>query len=187
MSNKSKYVRTTRKNPLAEMLHFRQFIDVSRAGHGRCEMDTGPQHYSPGGAVHGGLLFTIMDNCMGASLVATLKPGEGCATIEMKINYLKAVFGGKVESSTRVLQKGKRIAVLESQLHQGKDVVAIATSTYAIFQRPLEVGYNVVGDRVAAMDEKKTTKTAKKNAAAAGKSPAKPSKRAVKKTPAKGR
>jgi len=187
MSNKSKYVRTTRKNPLAEMLHFRQFIDINRPGHGRCEMDTGPEHYSPGGAVHGGMLFTIMDNCMGASLVATLKPGEGCATIEMKINYLKAVFGGKVESSTRVLQKGKRIAVLESQLHQGKDVVAIATSTYAIFQRPIEAGYNVVGDRVAAMVDTKAGKAVKKKAATGKRAPAAALKRAVKKTPAKGR
>ena len=187
MSNKSKYVRTTRENPFGAMLKFEQYIDINRPGHGRCVVDTGPQYYSPGGAVHGGMLFTIMDNCMGASLVSTLKPGEGCATIEMKVNYLKAVFGGQVESSTRVLQKGKRIAVLESQLRQGKDVVAIATSTYAIFQRPLEVGYNVVGDRVAAMTDKKTAKAVKKKPASGKSAPAKPLKRAAKKTLAKGR
>jgi acyl-CoA thioesterase len=187
MSNKSKYVRTTRENPFGALLKFEQYIDINRPGHGRCVVDTGPQHYSPGGAVHGGMLFTIMDNCMGASLVTTLKPGEGCATIEMKINYLKAVFGGKVESSTRVLQKGKRIAVLESQLRQGNDVVAIATSTYAIFQRPTDAGYNAIGDRVAAMDGKTAKKVVKKKAAAGRNGPVKPLKRAAKKTLAKGR
>lgn len=165
MSNQSKYVRTTRENPFGAMLKFEQYIDINRPGHGRCVVDTGPQHYSPGGAVHGGMLFTIMDNCMGASLVTTLKPGEGCATIEMKINYLKAVFGGKVETSTRVLQKGKRIAVLESKLMQGKDVVAIATSTYAIFQRPPDSGYNTVADRIEAVDKTAGKKVVKKKSA----------------------
>jgi len=180
MSNKSKYVRTTRENPFGAMLKFEQYIDINRPGHGRCVVDTGPQHYSPGGAVHGGMLFTIMDNCMGASLVATLKPGEGCATIEMKVNYLKAVFGGQVESTTRVLQKGKRIAVLESQLHQGKDVVAIATSTYAIFQRKPDDAYNLTADRVEAGTVNKAAKAVTTKKKAVGKASAKHS--ATKKT-----
>ena len=180
MTNKSNFVRTTRANPFGRMLKLEQHIDINRPGHGHCVMDTGPQHYSPGGAVHGGLLFTVMDNCMGASLVATLKPGEGCATIEMKINYLKAVFGGKIESSTRVLQKGKRIAVLESQLRQGADVVAIATSTYAIFERKPDAAFNLTADRVANADGQVVKKTA-----AHGVSGVKPVKRSAKTTAAK--
>lgn len=173
MTNRSKYVRSTRENPFGAMLKFEQYIDINRPGHGRCVVDTGPQHYSPGGAVHGGFLFTVMDNCMGAALVSTLKPGEGCATIEMKVNYLKAVFGGKVESSTRVLQKGKRIAVLESQLRQGKDVVAIATSTYAIFQRTPDATYDMSADRVALQKVAKSAAALKDNKARPSKRPAK--------------
>ena len=173
MTNKSTFVRTTRANPYGALLKFEQYIDINRPGHSRCVVDTGPEYFSPGGAVHGGFLFTVMDNCMGAALVSTLKAGEGCATIEMKVNYLKAVFGGQVESSTRVLQKGKRIAVLESQLRQGKDVVAIATSTYAIFQRAPDVAYNMSADRVATEKVAKNATSLKTGKASPSRRPAK--------------
>jgi acyl-coenzyme A thioesterase PaaI-like protein len=38
--------------------------------------------------VHGGVVGTLVDFAMGGALTSLLGPGERCATLEVKINYL---------------------------------------------------------------------------------------------------
>src|SRR5882757_3886528 len=48
-------------------------------------------HYNPIGMVHGGVITTILDSAMGCSLHSTLPAGTGYTTLELKVNFLKAV------------------------------------------------------------------------------------------------
>jgi acyl-CoA thioesterase len=70
---------------------------------------------------------------MGAALFTTLEPGEACATIEIKIHFLQPVSKGKIRCRTRLIQRGRRIAVLESHISVGRQQVAQALGTFTIF------------------------------------------------------
>jgi acyl-CoA thioesterase len=115
---------------------------LGRRGSGSCSaaLDVRPELLNPNGVVHGGALFSMADTVMGAALFTTLAPGENCATIEIKIHFLQPVSKGKIRCSTRVVQRGRRIAVLESHLSVGRLQVAQALGTFAIFApRPVQL------------------------------------------------
>ena len=50
------------------------------------------------------------------------------------MTYFKAVASGEVTCRTQLVNRGKRIAYLESSLHQGDVLLARASGTYAIFR-----------------------------------------------------
>jgi acyl-CoA thioesterase len=121
------------KNPYAELVGFT--LRLGRRGSGSCSaaLDVRPELLNPNGVVHGGALFSMADTVMGAALHTTLAPGEYCATVEIKIHFLQPVSKGKIRCSTRVVQRGRRLAVLESHLSVGRLQVAQALGTFAIF------------------------------------------------------
>ena len=74
---------------------------------------------------------------MGAALYPTLGPGEGCATIEIKINFFKPVIGGAIVCAAEIVSKGRTIANLEACVYVGEVLVAKANGTFAIFRRKM--------------------------------------------------
>jgi uncharacterized protein (TIGR00369 family) len=44
--------------------------------------------YNPNGAVHGGLVCTLLDSVAGLALHSTLPAGKGYTSIEIKVNSL---------------------------------------------------------------------------------------------------
>jgi acyl-CoA thioesterase len=121
------------KNPYAELLGFT--LQIGRRGSGACTaaLALRPELLNPNGVLHGGALFSMADTAMGAALHTTLGPGEFCATVEIKIHFLQPVTKGKVRCRTRLVQRGGRIAVLESHISVGRVQVAQALGTFAIF------------------------------------------------------
>lgn len=108
-----------------------QLLEV-RSGFSRSTLPTGPHLINRFGVVHGGALFTLADTGMGAALYTTLEPGEQCATIEVKINYFKAVCAGTLVCHTRIVHRGRRLANLESELRCDGVLLAQANGNYAI-------------------------------------------------------
>ena len=51
--------------------------------------------YNPIGAVHGGLVCTLLDSAAGCALHTTLPQGKGYTSVEIKVSYLKAVRAGE--------------------------------------------------------------------------------------------
>ena len=47
--------------------------------------------YNPLGSVHGGIIATLLDSAMACAVHSTLPAGRGCTTIEIKVNYLRAL------------------------------------------------------------------------------------------------
>ncbi|WP_254531094.1 PaaI family thioesterase [Natrinema gelatinilyticum] len=88
---------------------------------------------NPNDVLHGAVLYTMADNGMGAALHTELAEGEQCATIEIKINYLKPVLSGRVTCETTLLRKGQSVAYLESDLIHDGETVARATGSFSIF------------------------------------------------------
>ena len=48
-------------------------------------------HYNPLGSVHGGIAATLLDSVMGCCIHTTLKAGTGYTTVEIKVNYVRAM------------------------------------------------------------------------------------------------
>ena len=92
-------------------------------------------HYNALGTVHGGVISAILDSAMGCSLHSLLPAGTGYTTLELKVNFLKAVTirTGELKASGRMIHAGSRTALVEAQL-TGSDntIYAHVTSTCLI-------------------------------------------------------
>ena len=97
----------------------------------------GGQHLQAYGTAHGGVLAGLVDAAMGLAILGGVPDGEGCATIEMKLNFLAPASPGGFCARGRVVQQGKRIVVAWGEVDDAKGrAVACGIGT---FQRiPLE-------------------------------------------------
>jgi len=98
------------------------------------QIEIGPQHLNPYGVVHGGVIYSLADTAMGAVIAPELAENERTATIEIKINYLAAVRDGIIRAETTLVNRGRRVAVLESDVFNGDRLVAKALGSFAIFE-----------------------------------------------------
>jgi acyl-CoA thioesterase len=118
-------------HPFADLIDLR--IVERSAGASRLALTVTDDHLNPHRVVHGAVLFALADTGMGAALYPTLAEGEICATIEIKINYFRPVSGGELLCMTQLVNRGRRVANLESRLFVGDQLVAQANGNYAIF------------------------------------------------------
>jgi len=118
-------------HPFADLIALR--TEETRHGHSRLSLTVAPQHLNPHQVVHGAVVYAMADTGMGAALYPTLGDGEICATIEIKINYFKPIAQGELTCETTLVNRGKTIANLESRIHLGGVLVALANGNYAIF------------------------------------------------------
>jgi acyl-CoA thioesterase len=113
--------------------HIGMSIEAPGGGRSRCTLEVQAFHRNSIGWVHGGVAFTLADTGMGAALYSTLAPGELCATIEIKIAYFKPVLAGELVCLSTLVNKGRRVASLESCVYLGDTLVAKASGSFAIF------------------------------------------------------
>ena len=95
--------------------------------------------YNPIGAVHGGLVCTLLDSVAGCALHSTLPQGRGYTSIEIKESYLKPVraSSGTLTAVGTVVKAGSRVSFTEGVVTDASGaVVATATSTLLVFDLP---------------------------------------------------
>ena len=120
--------------PIAGLLRF----DLVSAEPGRVVFTCQPDEsaYNPIGAIHGGLVCTLLDSVTGCALHSTLPQGRGYTSVEIKVNYLKAVrlSSGLLTATGMVVKSGSRVGFTEGVVTAGSgSVVATATSTLLVF------------------------------------------------------
>lgn len=95
----------------------------------------GDSHKNPIGFVHGGYAATLLDSCMGAAVMTTLKAGKVFTTLETKVNFVRALTTktGPVVAEGRIIHVGERVGTAEGRIvdAQGK-LYAHGTSTVLI-------------------------------------------------------
>ena len=107
----------------------------SAEGASRAELRITENLLNPQRVAHGAVAFALADTTMGGALYTTLKTGEICSTIEIKINYFRPVREGEVlVRETQLVHRGRTTAVLESKITAGDKLAAKALGTYAISQ-----------------------------------------------------
>lgn len=120
--------------PMAMTLGFR-LVD---AGDGTAAFEGVPEWrlYNPIGTVHGGFAASLLDSALGCAIFSTLAKGESWTTLEIKINFVRALSEdtGPVRAEGRVIHCGRTVATSEGTLKDraGK-LYAHATTTCMIF------------------------------------------------------
>ena len=121
--------------PIGALMNF----GLAELSEGRAVFTVEPAefHYNPIGVVHGGLAATLLDSAMGCAVHTTLPAGAGYTTLEIKVNYVRAltVETGPVRCEARVIHVGGRTATAEGKLlDAGGKLYAHATTTCMIFR-----------------------------------------------------
>jgi uncharacterized protein (TIGR00369 family) len=102
-------------------------------------MKVGEYLYNPIGSVHGGVLATLLDSVMGCAVQSLIPLGRAYTTLEIKVNYLRAVTDklAEVRGEGRVVHAGRQQAVAEGKIvdTEGR-LYATASTTWLIFDLP---------------------------------------------------
>ncbi|MEW5832634.1 MAG: PaaI family thioesterase [Campylobacterota bacterium] len=103
-------------------------------GSAEVELSTMPCHLQHLGFIHGGVISTLMDNTGWYAAVSNLPEGFTSVTMEIKINYLKPAAGSHLRALAKVIRQGKKTSFVTIELHDGENLVAFATGTYAVLE-----------------------------------------------------
>jgi len=119
--------------PIAKLMDIR-LTEIAR---GRAIFTGTPQefHYNPLGSVHGGYGATLLDSAMGCAVHSTLNPGDIYTTLELKINFLRALTHetGAVRGIGTVINETRTTALAEGRIEDGEGkLYAFATTTCVI-------------------------------------------------------
>jgi uncharacterized protein (TIGR00369 family) len=122
-------------NPMAETLGY----DIVEASKGRVVAAAEPdaKHRNPFGTIHGGLAATLLDSCMGLSVLSMLDKGFAQTTLEFKISLVRPITPqtGRVNAEGKIITCGRRIGTAEGKVTD-KDgrILAHGTTTCLIFE-----------------------------------------------------
>ena len=97
--------------PIAQLIGFS--LSAIEPGRAMIDFTAEARHANPMGTLHGGVLCDIADAAMGMVWAATLGEGETFTTLELKINFLRPVWTGKLTATGRVVQGGRTVGLLE--------------------------------------------------------------------------
>lgn len=114
--------------PVAKLVGFR--MTDAEPGRVVFEIDVGPQHASPLGTLHGGIVCDVADAALGCAHASLLEDGESFTTLELKINFLKPVWSGRLVAEGRSIRFGRTVGLTECRVvDEHGSLVAYATST----------------------------------------------------------
>jgi uncharacterized protein (TIGR00369 family) len=114
--------------PVADLIG----LELVRMEGGESEMTlvAEERHANPMGTIHGGILCDLADAAMGTAWFSTLEAGESFTTLELKINFLRPFWTGKLVARGRVVSLGKTVGMTECDVvdEEGR-LIARASST----------------------------------------------------------
>ncbi len=94
------------------------------------EMEADERHHNPMGTLHGGIYCDLADAAMGYAYAATLAEGESFTTVELKINFFRPVWRGRLTAEAKVIKSGSTLGYVECDvIDQAGKLVARAAST----------------------------------------------------------
>jgi uncharacterized protein (TIGR00369 family) len=108
-------------------------FDVETVEKGRAVflLDVLAHHKQLHGVVHGGILAALADTTAAIAAYTTVPKGIEIATVELKINYLEPVPGGRIKADARVLRAGRNFVVAECEiLNEDGSLAAKALLTF---------------------------------------------------------
>src|ERR1700704_1350369 len=86
--------------PAAALIGMR--LESFKTGEALVVLDATSEHANPMGTVQGGILAAVADAAMGWAFMTTLGEGESRTTLEIKVNFLRPVWTGRLEARGQV-------------------------------------------------------------------------------------
>jgi uncharacterized protein (TIGR00369 family) len=121
------------KAPIAQLLGF----DVTFAENGTASavIDVDARLANPMGTLHGGVICDLADAAMGCAIATTLGAGESFTTVELKANYFKPIWQGRIEAKARIVRRTRSLAYIECDVTDADaSLVARVSSTCMILR-----------------------------------------------------
>src|SRR6266545_3427691 len=103
--------------PIGRLLGF--ILKSIEPGRAVFEMVADERHHNPMGTLHGGFYCDLADAAMGYAYAATLAEGELFTTVELKINFLRAVRQGRLTAEAKVVKAGSALGYVECDVKDG--------------------------------------------------------------------
>ena len=97
-----------------------QLVEVG-AGRVRIEAPVLPGSRQQHGFAHAGLSFAIGDSAAGYAALSVMPEGHEVLTTEMKIHLLAPAKGDLLVAEGRVLRPGRRLVIVEADIHARHD------------------------------------------------------------------
>jgi uncharacterized protein (TIGR00369 family) len=114
--------------PIGRLLGF--VLKSIEPGRAVFEMEADERHHNPMGTLHGGVYCDLADAAMGYAYAATLGEGETFTTVELKINFFRAVRKATLTAEAKVVKAGSTVGYVECDvMDQTAKLVARASST----------------------------------------------------------
>jgi uncharacterized protein (TIGR00369 family) len=114
----------------SELLGFE--VESVHDGRAIFRLDVTPHHKQIHGVVHGGILAALADTTAAIAAYTVVPRGVELATLELKINYLEPVPGGRIKAEGRVLRGGRNFIVTECEIfNESGSLAAKALLTFS--------------------------------------------------------
>lgn len=100
-------------------------FEVTRVEFGTFEtrLEIHDEHRQQDGFVHAGVIATMADHTAGYASFTTVSKNFRILTVEFKINYFKPAIGPIINCRSKVINNGKQIKVVESEVFSISDEV----------------------------------------------------------------
>ncbi|MHB1005425.1 MAG: PaaI family thioesterase [Chloroflexota bacterium] len=106
-------------------------LDEMGEGHSRLRLQVRDEFRQIYGAVHGGIIATVADSCIGTALISLIDETEKAVTVDLRVNYIAPLLSGELVGEGRIVHKGRTLAFGEAELRDGDGrLVATASATY---------------------------------------------------------
>jgi uncharacterized protein (TIGR00369 family) len=104
-------------------------------------LDADERHHNPMGTVHGGVLCDVADGALGCAWASLLEDGETFTTLELKINFLRPVWSGRLTATGTVTKHGRHTGMSECEIvDEAGRLIAKASSTLMTLRGELAKG-----------------------------------------------
>ena len=82
------------------------------------------------GVVHGGTVASLIDTASAFAILTTLAPDERVTTTDLTIHYLRAITGGRLVATARIIRQGRRMFVVTVDVENEGRLAATAVTGY---------------------------------------------------------
>jgi uncharacterized protein (TIGR00369 family) len=113
--------------PAATLIGMR--LESFAEGEALVALEATAAHANPMGTVQGGVLAAVADAAMGWALMTILGENESYTTLEVKINFLRPVWAGRLEARGRVKSAARTVSLVECDVMSEGKLVAHGVST----------------------------------------------------------
>jgi uncharacterized protein (TIGR00369 family) len=116
--------------PAARLLGWKVLRAEPGSGRIRVQFEATRDFTNPLGNIQGGFLAAMLDETLGPALATTFEAQEFAPTLELKVNFIRAVKPGTLIGAGQVVHRGHSVAFLQGELRNSEgELVATATAT----------------------------------------------------------